>query len=109
MVYVRSGLWLIALTFLILRSVAVQAEVETGTGSGLFGGSSLGNPNISLLMDTSLFQSNLKSEELEGRGIPGLTTAGIEEINGFNLRAGELFIFAPNRDRDCPVLSLGCP
>ena len=55
--------------------------------SGFFGGSVLTNPNISLVVDTFGYTSNLKKEELEERGI--------EQRKGFNLRAAELFIFAP--------------
>lgn len=62
---------------------------------GLFGGSSLTNPNISVVLNTFLYSSNLKNEELEQRGIPGFTTAGIERRRGFNLDAAELFFFAP--------------
>jgi hypothetical protein len=63
--------------------------------SGFFGGSVLTNPNISLLLDTFYHESNLKNDELETRGIPGYTTSGVEQRNGFNLRAAELFLFAP--------------
>jgi len=55
--------------------------------SGFFGGSVLTNPNISLVVDTFGYSSNLKKEELEERGI--------EQRKGFNLRAAELFLFAP--------------
>ena len=63
--------------------------------TGLFGGSSLGNPNISLIVDTFFYSSNLNNVELESRGIPGFTSVGIERKNGFNLGAAELFIYAP--------------
>jgi hypothetical protein len=63
--------------------------------SGFFGGSFLSNPNISLVLDTFAFTSNLKNSELENRGIPGFTTHGFEQRNGFNLREAELFLFAP--------------
>ncbi|GAC1469567.1 MAG: hypothetical protein PVSMB11_05340 [Desulfuromonadaceae bacterium] len=67
--------------------------------SGFFGGSALANPNISLLLDTFVYTSNLKNNELANRGIPGFTTLGKDARNGFNLGAaadgGELFIFAP--------------
>ena len=55
--------------------------------SGFFGGSVLTNPNISLVVDTFGYTSNLRKEELEERGI--------EQRKGFNLRAAELFLFAP--------------
>jgi hypothetical protein len=63
--------------------------------SGFFGGSFLTNPNISLVLDTFAYGSNLKNEELETRGIPGFATNGVEQRKGFNLRAAELFLFAP--------------
>jgi hypothetical protein len=55
--------------------------------SGFFGGSVLTNPNISLVVDTFGYTSNLKKEKLEERGI--------EQRKGFNLRAAELYLFAP--------------
>ena len=67
--------------------------------SGFFGGNILTNPNISLLLDTFVYTSNLNNNELANRGIPGFTTLGKDARNGFNLGAaedgGELFIFAP--------------
>ena len=63
--------------------------------SGLFGASALTNPNISLVLDTFAYTSDLTTDELENRGIPGYTTSGLEQRNGFNLRAAELFLFAP--------------
>lgn len=63
--------------------------------TGLFGSSSLANPNISMVADTSFYSSSLNEQELESRGIPGFTNAGIEKRNGFNLEAAELFIYAP--------------
>lgn len=63
--------------------------------SGLFGGSALTNPYISLVLDTNLYTSSMEQGELEGRGIPGYTSSGIGRRKGFNLEAAELFIFAP--------------
>jgi hypothetical protein len=63
--------------------------------SGFFGGSALTNPYISLVLDTFAHTSDLKNDELESRGIPGFTVNGLEQQNGFNLRAAELFFFAP--------------
>jgi hypothetical protein len=63
--------------------------------SGFFGGSFLSNPNISLVLDTFAFTSNLKNSELKNRGIPGFTTHGFEQRNGFTLREAEFFLFAP--------------
>jgi hypothetical protein len=67
--------------------------------SGFFGGSFLSNPNISLLLDTFVYSSNLNDKELKIRGIPGYTTQGLEQRNGFNLgtagHGGELSLFSP--------------
>lgn len=75
---------------------------ESGSSSrvsGFFGGSVLTNPNISLLLDTFAYGSNLNNSELENRGIPGFTNLGKDARNGFNMGAAEdgveLFIFAP--------------
>jgi hypothetical protein len=63
--------------------------------SGLFGGSAFTNPNLSLVLDTFYYASNLSNDELAARGIPGFTTQGLEQRNGFNLDSAELFIFSP--------------
>lgn len=63
--------------------------------SGFFGASALTNPNISLVLDTFVRGSNLSDEELAARTIPGYTSNGLESQRGFNLRAAELFFFAP--------------
>jgi hypothetical protein len=63
--------------------------------SGLFGGSAFTNPNISLVLDTFYYSSNLSNDELANRGIPGFTTQGLDQRNGFNLDSAELFIFSP--------------
>ena len=63
--------------------------------SGLFGGSAFTNPNISLVLDTFYYTSNLSNDELANRGIPGFTTQGLDQRNGFNLDSAELFIFSP--------------
>lgn len=63
--------------------------------SGFFGGSVLTNPNISLILDTFGYVSNRNNGELESRGIPGYNANGLEQRNGANLRAAELFLFAP--------------
>lgn len=72
-----------------------QEESSSSKVSGFFGGSFLTNPNISLVVDTFAYTSNLNNRELEARGIPSFTTQGLEQRNGFNLRSAELFIFAP--------------
>jgi hypothetical protein len=70
-------------------------EAKSQKATGLFGSSVLTNPNISLILNTFAYSSNLKEEELETRNIPGYTTEGIENRNGFNLESAELFLFAP--------------
>lgn len=73
-----------------------QPQIQGPSGiTGLFGGSSLANPNISLILNTFLYSSNLNDDELKNRGIPGYKGGGIENRNGFNLDSAELFIFAP--------------
>jgi hypothetical protein len=74
------------------QSEAPSAPAQAG---GLFGGSSLANPNISVLLNSFVYGSNLLNDELEQRGIPGFTTNGIERRYGFNVESAELFIFAP--------------
>ena len=63
--------------------------------TGLFGSSALTNPNISLVLNTFAYTSNLSQRQLELRNIPGYTTEGIESRKGFNLDSAELFLFAP--------------
>jgi uncharacterized coiled-coil protein SlyX len=71
------------------------AETITQKATGLFGASNLANPNISLILDTFGYTSNLTESELEDRGVPGYTTEGIENRKGFNLDSAELFLFSP--------------
>ncbi len=68
---------------------------KTTAAGGLFGGSALSNPNISLVVNSFFYSSNISGAELLNRGIPGFTTAGIDRQKGFNLDSAELFIFAP--------------
>ncbi len=63
--------------------------------SGLFGGSALTNPNISVILDSFVYGSNLDNAELEERGIPFFTTNELERRYGFTVDSAELFIFAP--------------
>lgn len=72
-----------------------QSDPPPTGASGFFGASALTNPNISLLLDTFAHTSDMGDDGLESRGIPGFTTSGLEQRNGFNLRAAELFLFAP--------------
>ncbi len=70
-------------------------EPKAQKSTGLFGSSALTNPNISLVLNTFAYTSNLSQKELELRNIPGYTNAGIENRKGFNLDSAELFLFAP--------------
>lgn len=70
-------------------------EPKTQKATGLFGSSALTNPNISLVLNTFAYTSNLSQKELELRNIPGYTNTGIENRKGFNLDSAELFLFAP--------------
>jgi uncharacterized coiled-coil protein SlyX len=75
--------------------LAATSAASSPKASGLFGGSAFANPNISLILDTFGYSSNLTNDELANRGIPGFTTQGVDQRKGFNLRAAELFIFSP--------------
>lgn len=84
------------------QRVIDEMKKESDTGNqkpkgvtGLFGGSFLANPNISLILNTFLYSSSLNDNELKNRGIPGYKVGGIEKKNGFNLDSAELFIYAP--------------
>lgn len=74
---------------------AKESASEGFKSTGLFGSSSLMNPNVSVVMNTFAYSSNLKAEELDGRSIPGFTTVAQERQKGFNLEAAELYIYAP--------------
>jgi hypothetical protein len=63
--------------------------------SGFFGGSAFTNPNLSVVLDTFGYSSNLTNDELANKGIPGFTTRGLDQRNGFNLDSVELFLFSP--------------
>lgn len=64
--------------------------------TGLFGSSNLMNPNISLVVDTAAYTSNLKKNELNERYIPGFTSAEGESYDkGFHLNYAELYLYAP--------------
>jgi hypothetical protein len=73
---------------------AVPAPSST-KASGLFGGSMFANPNLSVVFDTFGYSSNLTNDELANRGIPGFTTQGLDQTQGFNVDSVELFIFSP--------------
>ncbi len=63
--------------------------------TGVFGGSALSNPNISMVLNTYAYSSNLTNDELRNRGVRGYTTDGIDRKNGFNLDSAEIAIYAP--------------
>lgn len=68
---------------------------KVSKSTGLFGGSALNNPNISLVLNTFYYGSGRKDGEIQNQSIPGYTTTGLDRRNGFNLDAAELFLFAP--------------
>lgn len=72
-----------------------QKESSTQKASGLFGGSAFTNPNLSVVFDTFGYSSNLKNNELANRSIPGFTTQGLDQRQGFNVDSAELFFFSP--------------
>src|SRR6185369_18088899 len=72
------------------ENIKNQKPVETQTSeenasklTGLFGGSLMTNPYISLVLDAKGYASNLKNDALEARGVPGFTTEGRGLRNGF--------------------------
>lgn len=72
-----------------------STEDNAGKLTGLFGGSLMSNPYLSVVLDAKWFGSNLKNSALNSRGVPGFTTEGRGVNNGFNLDGTELFVFAP--------------
>jgi hypothetical protein len=85
------------------EEIAIKPESKENTpeikkeakASGLFGGSAMSNPNISMVLNTYAYSSNLTTDELKNRGISGYTTEGINRRNGFNLDAAEFAFYAP--------------
>ncbi len=77
--------------------LAESSPVEdlASKATGLFGGSLMSNPFLSVVMDAKWYVSNLKNGALDKRGVPGFTTEGRGVHNGFNLDGTELFVFAP--------------
>jgi hypothetical protein len=75
---------------------AAEAPQQMSSGlTGLFGGSILTNPYISLVFNGFYYSSSISERELESRGIPGYSILGFEPKKGFNLESAELFLFAP--------------
>ena len=69
-------------------------DQKAGKVTGLFGGSAMSNPNISLVLNTFALGSNETNDQLKNQGIPGYTTTGLGLHNGFNGDA-EISLFAP--------------
>jgi hypothetical protein len=74
---------------------ALSSEENASKLTGLFGGSLMSNPYLSVVLDAKGYVSNLKNSALKNRGVPGFTTEGRGLNNGFNLDGTELFVFAP--------------
>jgi outer membrane receptor protein involved in Fe transport len=65
------------------------------TSGGLFGAASAYNPNISLLLDSFGYTSNIKETKLESWNIPGFISEGLNYKKGMNIHTAELYIFSP--------------
>ena len=70
-------------------------EGTTAKVTGIFGGSAMTNPYLSLIVNTFFYTSNLTQTELDSRTIPGFTNVPVGVHKGFNLESAELMIFAP--------------
>ena len=70
-------------------------EDTTAKVTGLFGGSAMTNPFLSLIVNTFFYHSGLSQSELDSRTIPGFTNVPPGTRKGFNLESAELFLFAP--------------
>jgi len=70
-------------------------EGPTVKSTGLFGGSAMTNPYLSLIVNTFFYGSDLTQTELDSRTIPGFTNVPVGVHKGFNLESAELMIFAP--------------
>lgn len=70
-----------------------QQPGQREAAPGLFGGASLLNPNISAVLNTFVYTSDV--EDSEHREIPGYLHPHSEAKKGFNLESVELYIFAP--------------
>lgn len=74
---------------------SLSSEENASKPTGLFGGSLMGNPYLSVVLDAKGYVSNRKNSALKTRGVPGFTTEGRGLDNGFNLDGTELLVFAP--------------
>ena len=77
------------------QTIVPGQEGTTAKVTGIFGGSAMTNPYISLIVNTFFYGSNLTQAELDSRTIPGFTNVPVGVHKGFNLDSAELFIFAP--------------
>lgn len=77
------------------QAATTKPEGTTAKLTGIFGGSAMTNPYLSLVVNTFFYDSNLKQTELDSRTIPGFTNVPVGVHKGFNLESAELFIFAP--------------
>ena len=53
------------------------------------------NPYLSFVLNTFYYGSNVNGNVLKNRGVVGFTDQGFDQTKGFNIREGELFLFAP--------------
>jgi uncharacterized coiled-coil protein SlyX len=91
----------------VKKEIPEEKEAVALKSSGLFGSSNLMNPNISVVVDTNAYTSNLKGEELAHLYLPGFNshpeesrmehshTEGGGKEKGFHLSYAELYLYAP--------------
>ena len=77
------------------QAAAPGQEGTTAKLTGIFGGSAMTNPYLSLIVNTFFYGSNLNQNELDSRTVPGFTNVPVGVNKGFTLESAELFIFAP--------------
>ena len=77
------------------QTAAPVQEGTTAKLTGIFGGSAMTNPYLSLIVNTFFYGSNLSQKELDSRTVPGFTNVPVGVNKGFTLESAELFIFAP--------------
>jgi len=85
---------------------------ESAKPTGLFGGSAMTNPYLSLIVNTFFHHSGLSQAVLDSRTIPGFTNVPLGTRKGFHLESAELMIFAPvdpyfNLYTDIPITEDG--
>jgi hypothetical protein len=76
-------------------AVVPAGATDSAKSTGLFGGSAMTNPYLSLIVNTFFHHSGLSQPELDSRTIPGFTNVPLGTRRGFNLESAELFFFAP--------------